>query len=151
MAERTPIEERFWSKVDRREPDDCWPWTGSHVSGGYGNFWDGAKVVYAHRWAYQHFVGPIPEGLDIDHLCHNADTGCAGGWACPHRPCVNFLTHLEPASRSLNLARGQAGRWLAAVQAAKTHCPQGHPYDEANTYWWGKHRHCRTCLGLRPL
>jgi hypothetical protein len=85
-----PIEERYWSKIDVRGPDDCWPWTGTcrafpgHPElQGYGLFWDGTqypngstRMVSAHVWGYKHRVGPIPIGIQV---CH----------ACDFRPCQN--------------------------------------------------------------
>jgi hypothetical protein len=70
-------EERFLAKVEKS--DDCWIWTASHKGNdGYGAFWDGTNraprrphIVYAHRWAYEHWVGEIPEGLEV---CHSCDT-----------------------------------------------------------------------------
>jgi hypothetical protein len=89
---------------------------------------------------YELLVGPIPQGFDIDHLCRNR--GCV-------RP-----DHLEPATRSENLRRGDLHPPAAALQAAKTHCPRGHPYDEINTYWntnggRGHSRVCRACWKAR--
>lgn len=62
-------EERFWSKVEKT--DTCWNWTASKDQHGYGRFNDGQKVVKAYRWSYERHVGAIPDGLVIDHLCHN--------------------------------------------------------------------------------
>lgn len=106
-------EERFWSKVDKDGPlpahrpelGPCWLWTGgqnAHPSGNYGRAWDRAKkvYVYAHRVAYEALAGPIPDGLDLDHLCRV-------------RLCVNPL-HLEPVTRQVNLLRGHAARRSAS-------------------------------------
>jgi hypothetical protein len=84
---------------------------------GYGKFWRDGKTVSAHRVAYELFVGPIPAGMQIDHLCRN-------------RLCVR-PEHLQLATVRENLLRGNTH---AAANAAKTHCPAGHPYDEQNTY-----------------
>ena len=136
----TTVEERFWAKVDKT--DGCWLWTGAKTKAGYGNvMWQGRNWV-AHRVSYSLLVGPVPEGLDLDHTCHNGDQSCAGGLGCPHRCCVN-PAHLEPVTRSVNLIRGKT---LIAEQVAKTHCPQGHPYDAANTYVTKRgSRQCRIC------
>lgn len=65
-----PIEERFHSKV--RKTDTCWEWTASLNPSGYGMFNDeSTKTVRAHRWAYQHFIGPIASGLCVCHRCDN--------------------------------------------------------------------------------
>jgi hypothetical protein len=136
------LEERFWSKVDRRGPDECWPWLGGLFQGtGYGAFWVKTINFGAHRIAYELLVGPIPEGAQLDHLCHNRDSTCLGGPDCPHRRCVN-PAHLEPTTSAINLMRGDT---RAAANASKTHCPAGHPYDDANTYEHGGHRTCREC------
>jgi hypothetical protein len=117
--------ERFWAKVNRT--DSCWLWTATGY-GGYGWFWDGERPALAHRYSYELHRGPIPEGLVIDHLCRNP-------------PCVN-PAHLEAVTQQENLMRG---RTIYAENAAKTECPYGHPYSEANTYIDGGSRKCRTC------
>ncbi|MBO0885095.1 MAG: HNH endonuclease [Mycobacterium sp.] len=83
----------------------------------------------AHRIAYTWLVGPIPEGFDLDHLCRV-------------RSCVN-PAHLEPVPRRTNLLRG---RTIPAANAAKTHCPHGHPYDDTNTV---RNKTGRLCLACR--
>ena len=84
------IEARFWSKVDMS--GDCWEWLGSHGKHGHGTFSmviDGvAKTPGAHRVAYELVKGPIPEGMHIDHICHNP-------------PCVN-PDHLRPVTHKQN-------------------------------------------------
>ena len=93
----TPIE-RFFEKVKIRS-DGHWEWTGGRKEAGYGQFWVDRRKIIAHRWAYETFVGEIPDGKEIDHLCRNA-------W------CVN-PEHLEPVSRLENTTRAKAHR---------THC-----------------------------
>ena len=124
--------DRFWSKVQRSS--GCWLWTGAIGKGGYGNFWDGERYLNAHRWAFEDANGPVPEGLVIDHLCRT-------------RACVNPI-HMEVVSCGENIRRGVG---FAAKNAVATHCPAGHPYDEANTYVRpdGKGRGCMTCRKLR--
>ena len=105
---RTALE-RFWSKVDRRGDDDCWPWLAGLTSHGYGQFGVGGRagtMVKAHRWIYEQMVGPVPEGMELDHLCHNAAPACPGGYTCRHRRCVNYVKHLRPATHSDNIRRG---------------------------------------------
>lgn len=106
----------------------CWVYPGCKKNG-YGTGWDRTKVVRTHRAAYEALVGPIPEGMDLDHLCRN-------------RACYN-PAHLEPVTRSENLRRSNlVGKW----QAQKTHCPDGHPYDGANLYITASGgRSCRAC------
>jgi|ETNvirome_6_1000_1030641.scaffolds.fasta_scaffold117797_1 hypothetical protein len=123
-------DERFWSKVNKTA--ECWLWLGAKDAEGYGAFRgrkDGSRGnVRAHRYAYEAVVGPIPVGLVIDHLCRNTS-------------CVQ-PTHLEPVTTQVNLLRGDG---LAARNAQATVCPEGHPYNEANTYRHGGKRYCRQC------
>lgn len=91
MPPYRPEPERFWEKVDKRGPDECWPWVAGISAGtGYGVFHLGRtrKVVGAHRWAYQHHKGPIPAGMSVDHICHT-------------RACVN-PAHLRLATAKQN-------------------------------------------------
>jgi hypothetical protein len=124
--------ERFHKKYEVDPDTGCWVWTGAKSHGGYGKLCAGGVGNYmgAHRWAYIHLVGPIPDGLHLDHLCRNP-------------PCVN-PAHLEPVTCRENLLRGVGP---SAQHAAKTHCPQGHAYDEANTYVKPRTgiRVCRAC------
>lgn len=99
--------DRFEARVVRHPGlDACWEWTGSVIYTGYGMGWpngrEGGKV-YAHRWAYELFVGQIPEGMQIDHLCHTR-SDCKGGYTCPHRRCVN-PDHLQPVTAAENQRR----------------------------------------------
>jgi HNH endonuclease len=153
MSALMPIsEDRFWPKVNKNGPipahrpdlGPCWAWT-AVTRKGYGAVWAGQTMVQAHRMAYVLLVGPVPDGLELDHLCHNG-SGCPGGVTCPHRACVN-PAHLEPVTSRENLLRGTGP---TALNAAKTHCPQGHAYDEANTYRdRAGGRRCRICDFLR--
>ena len=111
-------ETRFLDKVHKT--NTCWLWTGACNNKGYGQFEYHGRPVLAHRWAYEHWVGSIPEGLELDHLCRNPI-------------CVNF-DHLEAVTHRENVRRGNAGKITGARQLAKTHCPQGHPYSGDNLY-----------------
>lgn len=120
--------ERFWEKV---EIGDCWEWQGAKIDG-YG--WFGRKDPgsnLTHRWTWERLVGPVPEGLDLDHLCRN-------------RACCN-PDHLEPVTRRVNLLRGAT---LTAAAASAEECPHGHPYDESNTGYQARtgYRFCKTCV-----
>lgn len=127
------VEDRFWAKVDRSEPNGCWRWLALRNHGGYGRFWFEGKQRQAHRVAYVLFVGPIPDGFDIDHLCHN-------------RSCVR-PEHLEAVSPEENTRRRRA---FLTANGAKRACPAGHPYNEGNTYWrTPRHRECRACRSER--
>ncbi|MEU8886711.1 HNH endonuclease [Streptomyces sp. NPDC048442] len=120
----------------------CIIWTGATNADRYGRLKvDGAECA-THRVAYTLVVGPIPQGLHLDHLCHTRDTTCPGGRTCLHRRCINPY-HLEPVTGRINILRGRAA---SAVNAVKTKCPRGHLYDVANTRVDknGK-RHCRAC------
>jgi hypothetical protein len=147
-------EERFWSKVDfhgpvpphRPELGPCWLWTKKLDRYGYGRFFpEHRKNVVVHRYAYELVKGSIPEGKTLDHLCHDPST-CTGGVTCPHRPCLN-PAHLDPISSALNRKRGVAKRpGNGENMRSRTHCPQGHPYDDANTHIKPNgSRSCRAC------
>lgn len=134
-----PAPERFWATVEKT--DGCWLWTGGIRLDGYGRFYVGRSTL-AHRFSYETLVGPIPDGLCLDHLCHNADPACTAGSACVHRRCVN-PAHLAAVPLRENALSGKS---VSAVNARKTHCKNGHPFDEANTYVHPKKgRACRIC------
>ena len=113
----------------------CAIWTGARTDG-YGTFRVNGRETRVHRWAYETFVGPIPEGKEIDHLCR--ERACAGVTADGV-----VLGHLEAVTHRENLRRGLIVG--GARQRAKTRCPRGHPYDEQNTYVWKGGRNCRVC------
>lgn len=98
-------EARFWSYVDQDGAGGCWLWMGGKTAAGYGQFSVGGrsgKTVYAHRWSYEHHVGPIPAGLTIDHVHANG---------CRHHHCVN-PAHLEAVTQAENNRRA----WEAGVR-----------------------------------
>jgi hypothetical protein len=139
---------RFWSKVDKRGPDECWPWTGPVGKQGYAQFSVGGKTVKAHRWSYENSVEPIPEGLDVDHLCHKAGECLEVDANCLHRRCMN-PAHLKPKPHRDNVLRGNG---TAAVNARKTHCDSGHEFTPENTYAQGNGaRGCKACERDRTI
>ena len=121
--------ERLFSRLLIDTVTGCVEWTGPRGRDGYGLAYSGGRTRRVHRAVYEMFAGLVPDGLVLDHLCRN-------------QVCCN-IAHLEPVTDRVNILRG-AG--LPAVNAAKTHCPQGHPYDNENTFWrrCGA-RLCRTC------
>ena len=131
-----PADARFWTKV-RKEPGGCWVWTGA-TRMGYGRFVckvNGRQKWYqASRVAYEDAHGPIPSGLELDHVRE----------FCQNKACVKAVAdefgpaHLEPVTHLVNVQRGDR---------APEVCPKGHAYDEVNTYRIPATggRMCRTC------
>ncbi len=118
---------RFWAKVD--QSGDCWEWTAFRNQYGYGTYRLDGRQCMAHRVAYEMLVGPIPKGLEIDHLCRN-------------RGCVN-PAHMETVTGKVNTLRGVG---ITAVNAKKTHCPKGHEFTKENTRITpDRKRVCRQC------
>ena len=109
-------------------PTGCWEWPGARANG-YGRVGFGGKCAVVHRLVYVHFVGPVPDGLELDHLCRN-------------RCCANF-EHLEAVTGRMNKLRGVSP---SAQCARKTHCSRGHEFSPENTRVTplGK-RSCRKC------
>lgn len=127
-----PLVDRLTPKIAPRD-SGCWEWTGSSDEKGYGEIRVGSvrdgssRTVPAHRAVYELVVGPIPDGLHLDHLCNNP-------------PCVN-PAHLEPVTQAENNRRAAERR---------NGCLAGHPWTEANTYTRrGGKRECRLCRNAR--
>lgn len=122
---------RFFAKVLLDDSDKCWVWQAS-LRNGYGQFSHNGSPQYAHRVVYEEFVGPIPEGLVLDHV------------VCQNPPCVNY-THVEPTTQAENVLRGNS---LFAQRARATHCARGHEFTEENTYRRPSdgRRRCRACM-----
>lgn len=123
---------RFMAKIDRSA--ECWVWVAHLDRHGYGMFYVGGKMVLAHRFSYQTFVGEILPELELDHLCRNT---------C----CVN-PAHLEPVTHQMNVDRGDSG----LHQRIKTHCPQGHLYsgDNLRINYAGR-RVCKACERAKTM
>lgn len=115
----------FVERVDAS--GDCWLWLGLQNAGGYGSYQvQGHRM--AHRFLWTRLVGPIPEGMTLDHLCRV-------------RLCVN-PDHLEVVTMAENIRRGFAP---PSLNARRTHCVHGHEFTVENTYWYNNYRSCRTC------
>lgn len=112
--------ERFLAGVDTQDPRRCWNWTRALTAAGYGQLYVAPKVVYTHRFTYERFVGRIPKGYEIDHLCRN-------------RKCCN-PRHLEAVKHHTNVNRGYWG---------KNTCSRGHKYDRVHRT--RGHRLCNKC------
>lgn len=134
-----PASDRFWCYVI--QSGACWLWVGNKRPNGYGRFWTGETYTGAHQWSYEHFVGPVPDGCELDHLCRV-------------RHCVR-PDHLEPVDHRTNVNRGAVTHTALRTkptheygkgQRQKTHCPQGHEYSPGNTYVTPDNRRmCRMC------
>lgn len=125
-----PAIERFNAKI-RRTANGCHEWMAYRGENGYGRFYVDGRGALAHRWAYEYFIGPIPPGLQIDHLCKN-------------RSCVN-PEHLEAVTGSVNVRRSSNAEAARRRAKATTHCPRGHEYTPENTYQTSGGRACRIC------
>ena len=117
--------ERFNFGVDKQS--GCWLWKGTITEHGYGTLVYRGKRSYAHRFSYEINKGPIPNGLEIDHICRN-------------RSCVN-PEHLEAVTHRTNVLRGTGA---SAQHARRTRCPKGHKYTRTKGG-----RRCRVCINDR--
>ena len=123
---------RFEAKYAPNEFNGCWEWK-QPLDSGYGRFWLNGKTALAHRVSYELYVGEIPEGKQIDHLCRN-------------RSCVK-PTHLEPVTIGENVLRGIG---ISAANARKDSCMKGHPLSGDNLYTRNNGaRVCKICQRSR--
>ena len=112
-----PMIDRFIASFSVDEKTGYWLWHKAINDSGYALISVSHSVmIRAHRFSYEHFVGKIPEGLDIDHICRV-------------RNCVN-PKHLRPLTHRDNIL---CGKNVMATNSQKTHCPKGHPYNAENT------------------
>jgi hypothetical protein len=124
---------RFYKKVSPLDENGCRLWTGCTDGKGYGQIWLDGKMAPAHRVAYLLEVGPIPDGLQIDHVKARG---------CRSRRCT-AIAHLEPVTNAENNLRSDS---MSAQNARKSYCINNHPFDEANTrIRKDGQRVCRAC------
>jgi hypothetical protein len=132
-----PLADRFWAKLDRRGPDDCWEWHGSFYREGYGRVTlpeNRNKHRAAHRVSWELANGrPIPDGLFVCHHCDN-------------RRCVN-PNHLFLGTHTDNMRDAAAKKRFPKQQ--QTHCKHGHEFTPENTYLWRTSRICKACMRMR--
>jgi hypothetical protein len=128
----SPPIERLLRRVARSD-GGCWEWTGARDSNGYGRCSPKYGEQWAHRLFYRELIGPLPDGLVIDHLCRN-------------RCCVN-PAHLEPVTRAENARRSPIVGGVYRERSKKTHCVNGHERTPENLYRAPVtgHTQCRTC------
>lgn len=132
------------ARLDMTDPEACWLWPLSQNGDGYGQLTENYVQHRAHKYFYEHLVGPLPEGVILDHLCHDPSL-CAGGKKCPHRRCCN-PSHLKQSTHRENLLRGNT---LAAENSVKDSCVNGHAFTPENTFQRRGSRECRECMRQR--
>ncbi len=126
-----PTIERFLEKISFVE-NGCWEWTSTKSGNGYGQFWFNKKMHNSHKISYEFFLGDIPTGLEIDHLCRN-------------RICCN-PSHLEAVTHKENTLRGIG---ITAINFKKTHCKNGHEFTPENIYVSKEgFRYCVICRSI---
>jgi len=130
------MDEMFFQQVDKTSSlKGCWLWTGFIHPTGYVYFWYKGSCVKGHRYVYELYEGPIPNGYDVHHICEV-------------KICVN-PSHLEALPRKEHAKQHSVMYSETSWQIKKTHCPQGHEYTPENTYLRYNKRYCSKCRGLR--
>lgn len=124
---RAPPIDRLADKFEVDHETGCWNWTAAMSAAGYGRVRVGESNKLAYRAVWEMTVEPVPDGLELDHLCRNTR-------------CIN-PDHLEPVTHAENMRR--------SPPAQVRFCPSGHLYDDENTYWHRGHRQCRACRARR--
>lgn len=125
--------ERLFSRLVIDPETGCLNWTGPTNSNGYGWVNTRGRIIGAYRAMYELFVGPVPDGMELDHLCRN--------------PRCASPDHLEAVTHRENIRRSHG---LFADRARQTHCIHDHEFTVANTYWRSNGtRACRTCQAIR--
>lgn len=141
----TRVPARTWAMIALYRNTGCWLWQGAVKATGYV----GVGNTTRHLWMFRRLVGPTPEGLVADHVCHDPRT-CAGGTTCVHRRCVN-PAHLQWVPQSRNLAPERRNRWGDRFErgAPIDVCKYGHEFTETNTQWnlsrGNMVRRCKAC------
>jgi HNH endonuclease len=126
------VRERLYARLVPDPETGCLLWTGSCTPQGYGRIRVGDRETFVHRVAWELENGPIPDGLEIDHVKARG---------CRHRNCAN-IAHLEAVTHAENCRRGDVGKH----RRRRTHCKRGHLLDEASTYTLPDgRRSCRIC------
>jgi hypothetical protein len=136
---RPTIEERFWAKVDRRAPDECWEWLASRHHNGYGHLGSQTGPQFrVHRLSWELHYGSIPEGMFVCHRCDNP-------------PCVNPAHLFLGTAADNNADMVRKGRHRPGWRP-KTHCAQGHEFTPDNTARRSDGgRRCLTCVRAKHL
>lgn len=125
---------------------DCLVWQGAVSNSGYPKVRRGGHLIHLHRVIFEHYNGPIPQGLVVDHACHNDDGTCSGRpGECRHRLCLR-VDHMRATTRRENTLSGKSP---TAINARKELCPNGHPLAVCQAPSKRGQRWCPTCQKIR--